>query len=79
MKKTALTLICSLPLLFTACTYVQKTGMKETKWLRNTVASDLIYIDGNVKAYRSGPSYYYFRDGRLAKVAPSLVTADKVP
>jgi len=79
MKKTTLTLVTLVTLLATGCmTYVPKVGMKEKKFLNNTVTYDLVYIQGNVKAYRSGGSYYYFKDGLLVKVIPELVSADKV-
>jgi starvation-inducible outer membrane lipoprotein len=53
MKKTALVLLFPLTLMLTACsTFTPQIGMKEQKWLKNTTASDLVYIEGNVKAYR---------------------------
>ncbi len=79
MKKTTLVLLTVLTLLGTACsTYVPAVGMKEKKFLNNTVTYDLVYAEGNVKAYRSGGSYYYFKDGLLVKVVPQLLTADKI-
>lgn len=81
MKKTVLILLLPVVLLTSACsmfTYTTKLGMKEKKWLHNTVASDLVYAEGNVKAYRSGGSYYYFKDGKLVKVTQSLLKADQV-
>ncbi len=78
MKKTTLTLLTVLTLLAAGCTYVPTIGMKEKKFLNNTVTYDLVYIEGNVKAYRSGGSYYYFKDGLLVKVVPELIPADKV-
>jgi hypothetical protein len=81
MKKNVLLLLLPLLLLSSACsmfTYSTKIGMKEKKWLYNTVASDLVYAEGNVKAYRSSGSYYYFKDGVLVKVTQSLLSADKI-
>lgn len=81
MKKTALILLLPLMFMLSACsmfTYTTRIGMKEKKWLHNTTSSDLIYIEGNVKAYRSAGSYYYFKDGSLAKVTQSLLSADKI-
>lgn len=79
MKKTTLALLTVLTLLATGCfTYVPKAGMKEKKFLNNTITYDLVYIEGNVKAYRSGGSYYYFKDGLLVKVVPELIPADKI-
>jgi hypothetical protein len=79
MKKTVLILLLPVILLLGACsTKPVQVGMEEKKWLNSTVASDLIYIEGNVKAYRSSGSYYYFKDGLLAKVTQSLLSADKI-
>lgn len=81
MKKTALLLLVSLGLLLTGCsifTFTPKIGMGEKRWLNNTTASDLVYIEGDVKAYRSAGSYYYFKAGKLAKVTQSLLKADQI-
>jgi len=79
MKKITLVLLLPLMLLLGACgTFTPQVGMREKKWLRNTTASDLVYIEGNVKAYRSAGSYYYFKDGVLARVTPSLLSAEKI-
>jgi len=79
MNKPVRLIVCSLALLaLSACTYVPKLGMRESRFVRNSFSTDLVYIDGDVKAYRYSGSYYYFKAGRLAKVSPSLVSADKV-
>lgn len=81
MKKTALVLLAALSLLASGCVffpYAPTAGSSETKFLRNTVSYDLVYLEGSVKAYRSGGSYYYFKDGKLVKVAPQLVSADQI-
>jgi starvation-inducible outer membrane lipoprotein len=79
MKKAAFFLLFSVTLMLAACsTFTAQIGMKEQKWLRNTTASDLVYIEGHVKAYRSAGSYYYFKDGVLAKVTQSLLPAEKI-
>jgi hypothetical protein len=81
MKKIILVLLLPLMLTLSACssfTTPTEIGMKERKWLHNATASDLIYIDGNVKAYRSAGSYYYFKDGKLAVVTQSLLSAEKI-
>jgi hypothetical protein len=79
MNKLPRLLLCGLVLLsVTACTFVPKTGMRERRWLKNTIGSDLVYIEGDVKAYRSSGSYYYFKGGRLAVVTPNLLSADKI-
>lgn len=81
MKKIVLLLLASSSLLLSACAffpYSAKAGSSEASFLRNTVTSDLVYLDGNVKAYRSGSAYYYFKDGRLVKVLPQLLPAEKI-
>jgi hypothetical protein len=82
MNKPTRLLLC-LPLLLSvsACslmTYGPKLGTGERRWVSNTVAPDLVYIEGNVKAYRSSGAYYYFRDRKLVQVTPELLSADKV-
>jgi hypothetical protein len=79
MKKSTLTLLSVVTLLALGCsTYVPTIGMPEKKFISHSVTYDLVYAEGNVKAYRSGGSYYYFKDGLLVKVIPELITADKV-
>lgn len=80
MKKATLTLLSVLTLLAAAAcsTYVPEAGMPEKKFLSHAVTYDLVYMEGNVKAYRSGGSYYYFKDGLLVKVVPELLSADKI-
>jgi hypothetical protein len=79
MNKTVRLLTAAFALLaLSACAFVPKLGMRERRWVSNAYSSDLVYIDGDVKAYRYSGSYYYFKAGRLAKVAPSLVGADQV-
>lgn len=55
-----------------------KIGVAEKKWLRDTVLSDLVYTDGNVKAYRSNRQYYYFLNGVLVKIDATRIPADKI-
>lgn len=78
MNKYPSLLLCALILPLAACTYVPRTGMSEKKWVRNTFSYDLVYIQGDMKAYRSAGSYYYFRNGRLVQVTPNLLSPDKV-
>jgi hypothetical protein len=78
MKRNHRALLGLLALLLASCTYVPKIGMKEKKWLNNTISFDLVYMEGNAKAYRSGGSYYYFKDGKLVKVGQELISADKI-
>jgi hypothetical protein len=79
MNKTSRLLLLALALPFVAaCTFVPKVGMTEKKWLKHTLSSDLVYLEGDVKAYRSSGSYYYFKNGLLVKVGPQLLPADKI-
>lgn len=81
MKKTAIILLASLSLLLSACTlfpYSPKVGSSEGSFLRNTISYELVYLQDNVKAYRSNGSYYYFKDKKLVKVIPELISADKI-
>jgi hypothetical protein len=81
MKKIALILLGSSSLLLSACAffpYSAKVGSSESSFLRNTLSSDLVYLEGSVKAYRAGSAYYYFKDGLLVKVLPQLLSADKI-
>ncbi len=79
MNHTARLLLCTLALLsLTACTFVPKIGTGERRFVRNSYSAELVYIEGNIKAYRYSGSYYYFRDRKLVQVTPTLVSADKV-
>ncbi|MBW7894661.1 MAG: hypothetical protein H3C27_06060 [Opitutaceae bacterium] len=79
MKHTARLLLCTLALLsLTACAFVPKIGTGERRFVSNAYSADLVYIEGNIKAYRYAGSYYYFRDRRLAQVTPNLIPADQV-
>lgn len=79
MNHTARLLLCIFALLsLTACAFVPKIGTGERRFVSNAYSADLVYIEGNIKAYRYSGSYYYFRDGRLAQVTPTLISADQV-
>ena len=78
MKRTSLLLCGLLAVLLTACTYIPRVGMTERKWIRNTISYDLVYIQGDVKAYRSDGAYYYFKGGKLVTVNQTLLAADRV-
>lgn len=79
MNHTARLLLCTLALLsLTACTFVPKIGTGERRFVSNSYSAELVYIEGNIKAYRYSGSYYYFRDRKLVQVTPTLVSADKV-
>ena len=79
MNHTARLLLCTLALLsLTACAFVPKIGTGERRFVNNSYSAELVYIEGNIKAYRYSGSYYYFRDRRLVQVTPTLISADKV-
>jgi hypothetical protein len=79
MNHTARLLLCTLALLsLTACAFVPKIGTGERRFVNNSYSAELVYIDGNIKAYRYSGTYYYFRDRRLVQVTPTLISADKV-
>lgn len=81
MKKSALALLVLATLFASGCaltTFIPKVGTSEGRWIRNTISYDLVYMEGNVHAYRSGGSYYYFKDKKLVKVVPELIAADKI-
>jgi hypothetical protein len=52
-----------------------KTGMTEKDWLQSTFIADLVNMDGNVKAYKSGGMYYYFVDGKLIRINQGVLPA----
>lgn len=79
MKHTARLLLCALALLsLTACAFVPKIGTGERRFVSNAYSADLVYIEGNIKAYRYSGTYYYFRDRKLVQVTPTLISADQV-
>ena len=53
-------------------------GMTEREWLSSTFIADLAYMDGNVKAYRSGGVYYYFVDGKLSRIDQGILPANTI-
>jgi hypothetical protein len=67
-------------LLLTGCvsTFAPSIGMTERHWLRTTLVADLAYMEGSVKAYRSGGAYYYFKDGVLVKVDNGRIPAEQI-
>jgi hypothetical protein len=69
-----------LVLLLSGCQSMSSTavGMNEKDWLRNTLIADLAYMDGSVKAYRSGGMYYYFVDGKLQRVDQGMLPAKTI-
>lgn len=59
-------------------TFGPQIGMTEKQWLRRTLIADVAYMEGGVKAYRSGGTYYYFKDGILVKVDQGMIPAQKI-
>ena len=55
-----------------------QVGMTEKEWLKSTFIADLAYLDGNVKAYRSGGMYYYFVDGKLLRIDQGVLPAKTI-
>ena len=55
-----------------------RLGMDEKEWLRGTLIADLAYLDGDVKAYRSGGAYYYFLSGKLVRVDRGVLPAQTI-
>lgn len=67
-------------LFLSACqsTFGPHIGMTEKQWLHRTLVGDLVYMEGSVKAYRSGGAYYYFKDGVLVKIDQGIIPAQKI-
>lgn len=59
-------------------TFGPQIGMTEKQWLRRTLIADVAYMEGNVKAYRSGGYYYYFRDGVLVKIDQGIIPPQQI-
>jgi hypothetical protein len=53
-------------------------GMTEKQWLRRTLIADVVYMEENVKAYRSSGVYYYFVDGVLAKIDQGMIPPHRI-
>ena len=79
MKKTLQLVLGLAALALTACVFVPKPGMKETKWLKNTITSDLVYMQGDMRVYRADGAYYYFKAGKLVTVNQALLPVEKFP
>jgi hypothetical protein len=69
-----------LSLLMIGCQSMSTTqiGITEKDWLRSTFIADLAYMDGNVKAYKSGGIYYYFVDGKLNRIDQGMLPAKTI-
>ncbi|HVZ63431.1 MAG TPA: hypothetical protein VG936_02495 [Lacunisphaera sp.] len=79
MKTRIPALLALLALFLTSCAFIPRLGTSERSWRNHTISYELIYIQGNVKAYRSDGAYYYFNAGKLVMVNQTLVPAENVP
>lgn len=70
--------LCVLVLTGCQSTFGPQIGMTEKQWLHRTLIGDLVYMEGSVKAYRSGGAYYYFKDGVLVKIDQGIIPAQKI-
>ena len=80
MKSKLASLIVIAAISSTGCqsTFGPKIGMTEKQWLHRTLIADVAYMEGSVKAYKSGGAYYYFRDGILVKIDQGMIPAQKI-
>ena len=80
MKKWKLLAALSLTMLMFGCQSMSTTnlGMSEKDWLRSTFIADIAYMDGNVKAWRSGGAFYYFVDGKLTRIDQGILPANTI-
>ncbi len=80
MNHRFLLLCLSGSLFFSGCISVigPELGMTEKQWFRRTLVADLVYMEGNVKAYRSNGVYYYFHNGVLVRVDEGRLPAQKI-
>lgn len=46
--------------------------------MRSTFIADIAYMDGNVKAFKSGGVFYYFVDGKLVRIDQGIVPASTI-
>jgi len=75
---TLLSIVVSLSLAGCLSTFGPEIGMTENQWLHRTLVADVAYMKDNVKAYRSGGSYYYFKDGVLVKIDEGMIPAQTI-
>ena len=80
MKSHAIGLLLIVTLASSGCqsTFGPQIGMTEKQWLRRTLIADVAYMEGNIKAYRSGGYYYYFRDGVLVKIDQGIIPPQQI-
>jgi len=73
-----LALAVGIPLSGCLSTFGPEIGMTEKQWLHRTLIADVAYMKDNVKAYRSGGAYYYFKDGILVKIDEGMIPAQTI-
>lgn len=78
MKRMAAVLTLCAALTGCMSMFPVELGITEKQWLRTTLVADLAYMDGNVTAYKSNGSFYYFRDGKLVKVDQGFLPAQTI-
>jgi hypothetical protein len=80
MRPKPVTLIAIAVIVLSGCqsTFGPKIGMTEKQWLHRTLIADVAYMEGSVKAYKSGGAYYYFREGILVKIDQGMIPAQKI-
>ncbi|PTY07067.1 hypothetical protein DB347_09565 [Opitutaceae bacterium EW11] len=78
MKYPASLLVAAMLVAGCQSTFAPKIGMTEKHWLHTTLIADLAYMEGNVKAYRSSGTYYYFVDGVLVKIDQGMLPAQTI-
>lgn len=80
MRSKPILFVALLAIAATGCqsTFGPQIGMTEKQWLRRTLIADVAYMEGSVKAYRSGGAYYYFREGVLVKIDQGVIPAHRI-
>ncbi|MCG2750384.1 MAG: SHOCT domain-containing protein [Desulfobacteraceae bacterium] len=73
-------LIFIIAISITGCmsTFGPKIGISEKQWLHRTLIADIVYMEGNIKAYRSSGAYYYFVDDTLVKIDEGMIPPQKI-
>ena len=66
--KTMVVLSVSLALVGCQSMMAPQIGMTKTQWFHRTLVADLVSAEGNEEVYRSGDTFYYFKDGKLDRI-----------
>ena len=59
-------------------TFGPHIGMTESQWLHRTLIADVVYMEGDIKAYKSNGVYYYFVDGMLTKIDQGMIPSKRI-